>query len=111
MKLWSPWDAAHFNDPYEMYARLRTEDPVHRSQTGEWIITRYEHVRDVLKDNRFITGNRLEWIKRGIAHLHNHELDFHAIAQAMCGFMLFLNPPQHTRMQFGLNGRLSRKFG
>lgn len=99
MKLWSPWEPAHFDDPYEMYARLRTEDPVHRSQTGEWIITRYENVREVLKDNRFITGNRLEWIKRGITHLHNHELDYHAIAQAMCGFMLFLNPPQHTRIR------------
>jgi len=102
--LWKPWDAENFSNPYPMYKALQQTDPIHFSQTKEWIITRYEDVRSVLKDNRFVAGNRLDWIKRGIAYLNNKELDFQAIASAMSHFLLFLNPPQHTRVRKFVHG-------
>jgi len=98
-QLWKPWDTENFSNPYPMYKALQQSDPIHFSQTKEWIITRYEDVRTVLKDNRFVAGNRLDWIKRGIAYLNNKEMDFQAIASAMSHFLLFLNPPQHTRVR------------
>lgn len=97
--LWKPWDEVNFADPYPMYKKLQQTDPVHLSQTKEWIITRYEDVKLILKDNRYQAGNRLEWIKRGVEYLNTHEMDFQAIAQAMSHFILFLNPPQHTRVR------------
>lgn len=41
-----------FNEwPYDQYARLRTADPVHRSDLmGGWVLTRYADVERVLKD-------------------------------------------------------------
>lgn len=102
--LWKPWDEENFSNPYPMYKVLQQSDPIHFSQTKEWIITRYEDVRTVLKDNRFVAGNRLEWIKRGIAYLNNKEMDFQAIASAMSHFLLFLNPPQHTRVRKFIHG-------
>jgi pimeloyl-[acyl-carrier protein] synthase len=103
-QLWKPWDAENFSNPYPMYKALQQSDPIHFSQTKEWIITRYEDVRTVLKDNRFVAGNRLDWIKRGIAYLNNKEMDFQAIASAMSHFLLFLNPPQHTRVRKFIHG-------
>jgi pimeloyl-[acyl-carrier protein] synthase len=98
-QLWKPWEAENFSNPYPMYKVLQETDPIHLSQTKEWIITRYEDIRMILKDSRFQAGNRLEWIKRGIAYLNNKEMDFQDIAIAMSHFLLFLNPPQHTRVR------------
>lgn len=38
--------------PYAVYAKLREGNPVHRSATGAWLITRYEDVRLLLGDPR-----------------------------------------------------------
>ena len=48
---------AHKADPFPFYARLRTEDPVHRvtlpGGRPAWLVTRYDDVVMVLKDERF----------------------------------------------------------
>lgn len=82
-----------------MYKRLRAEDPVHHSQTGEWIITRYEDTRNILRSNEFLVGNRFEWLKKGIGYFKYKDMNFDAIESAMKGFILFLNPPHHTRIR------------
>src|SRR5215217_7002110 len=44
-------------DPYPFYARLRAEAPVWRTKLPDkrtaWLVTRYEDVASVLKDERF----------------------------------------------------------
>src|SRR6185436_11935480 len=94
--LWSPFDAKHISDPYPMYERLRNEDPVHRSQTGEYIITRYSDVKSILKSSNFRSGNRLEWLTRGVDYFKNHDEDLSHIYKAVCSFILFMNPPDHA---------------
>ena len=50
------------SDPFPFYARLRAETPVHRIvlPTNEiaWLITRYDDVAAVLKDERFVKDPR-----------------------------------------------------
>ena len=82
-----------------MYQKLRETEPLHLAHTGEWIITRYKDVKVILKDPRFVVGNRLEWIKRGVRYMHSPTTDLQAIAEAMNSFLLFLNPPDHTRIR------------
>src|SRR5712671_274341 len=50
-------------DPYPFYARLRSEAPIHRvtvphmtlpHKQSAWLVTRYEDVAAVLKDERFV---------------------------------------------------------
>ena len=46
-----PFEAGFTEWPYDQYARLRTADPVHRSELlGGWVLTRYADVAQVLKD-------------------------------------------------------------
>lgn len=97
--LWRPYDRKHIANPYAMYKQLREVDPVHLSQTGEWIITRYEDARNILRSSDFLVGNRFEWLKKGINYFKYKELDFSSIENAMQGFILFLNPPHHTRIR------------
>ena len=97
--LWKPFHLDNIISPYPMYARLRSTDPIHRSQTGEFIVTKYADVKEVLKSASFATGNRLEWLKRGIQYFHNKEEDLRAIYQAMNAFILMLNEPQHMHIR------------
>ena len=47
----------HKANPYPFYARLRAESPVHRvtlpGGQPAWLVTRYEDVAAVLRDDRF----------------------------------------------------------
>ena len=40
-------------DPYPLYARLRADEPVHLSPTGDVWLTRYADVQMALTDRRF----------------------------------------------------------
>ena len=47
-------------DPYPLYHRLRSEDPVHWSQqANSWILTRYDDVRFALLHDPRLTAERL----------------------------------------------------
>ena len=46
--------ADDFNaDPFPVLHRLRQHDPVHRSDLGFWVLTRYDDVSQIIRDPRF----------------------------------------------------------
>lgn len=96
---WRPLDPECLRDPYEMYKALRKSDPAHLSQTGEYIVTRYNDVRHILKSASFVSGNRLDWIKRGITYFSSKDEDLRSIYKAMNSFILMLNDEQHRRVR------------
>lgn len=81
-------------DPYPLYRRLRTEDPVHWDPfLHAWIVTRYEDVVTVLtrfSADRTPTPEKLQAM--GLASLS-------PIATIMVKQMLFMDPPAHTRIR------------
>lgn len=94
----------HFNpmapdflaDPYPTYHRLRTEDPVHQSPLGFWVLTRYEDVVAVLRDPRFAKEPMIAAVAARFG-----------IPPATIGLsMLDRDPPDHTR----LRGLVSKAF-
>jgi cytochrome P450 len=48
--VFNPFDPDHVANPYPQYARLREESPVHHTLIGPWLLTRYEDVVRVLRD-------------------------------------------------------------
>jgi cytochrome P450 PksS len=86
-------------DPYPIFARLRAEAPVCRvripNKLPTWLVTRYDDVVDLLKDERFIKDRyaaltpeqsaRQPWIPKAIRPLERNMLD--------------LDPPDHTRLR------------
>lgn len=99
VNLWKPLTEENIINPYGMYETLRRTDPVHRAQTGEYIITRYDDIRDVLKSPAFETGNRVAWLRKGIEYFENKEQNFKAIYQAINTFVLMLNDTRHARIR------------
>jgi cytochrome P450 len=81
-------------DPYPLYRRLRTEDPVHWDHfLHAWVVTRYTDVLQVLHDfsaERTPTPEQLT--AKGMSALN-------PIAQVMVKQMLFMDPPAHTRLR------------
>lgn len=81
-------------DPYPLYRRLRDEDPVHWDPfLHAWVVTRYNEVVQVLHHfsaNRTPSPEQLSAM--GLAALN-------PIAEVMVRQMLFLDPPNHTRLR------------
>ncbi|HEY1375745.1 MAG TPA: cytochrome P450 [Gemmataceae bacterium] len=92
-------DPAFKANPFPYYARLRDESPVVRvtlpTREAGWLVTRYDDVAAVLKDDRFVkdTANALSpeqaaaqpWFRRAFKVLKRN--------------MLQLDPPDHTRLR------------
>jgi cytochrome P450 len=81
-------------NPYPLYHRLRTEDPVHWDPfLHAWVVTRYPDVIRVLREfsaERTPSPEQLTAI--GLSSLN-------PIAAVMVKQMLFLDPPSHTRIR------------
>ncbi len=92
----NPMDPEFVADPYPMYHRLRTDDPVHHSALGFWVLTRYDDVVAALRDPRLA--------KEAIASFVAAR--FGAPVPAMGLSMLDRDPPDHTR----LRGLVSKAF-
>jgi hypothetical protein len=90
MKSFNPMDSEFLADPYPTYHRLRTEDPVHQSPLGFWVLTRYEDVAAVLRDARFIK----EPLAALVAARFGSE-----VPRGVGLSMLDRDPPDHTRLR------------
>jgi cytochrome P450 len=81
-------------NPYPLYERLRSEDPVHWDPyLHAWVVTSYPEAVEVLhrfSADRTPTPDKLAAL--GMAELG-------PIAHVMVRQMLFLDPPQHTRVR------------
>ncbi len=81
-------------NPYPLYHRLRSEDPVHWDPfLHAWVVTRYKDVVTVFQRfsaNRTLTPEQLTAL--GLSALK-------PLAQVMVHQMLFLDPPAHNRVR------------
>lgn len=81
-------------NPYPLYAQLRSEDPVHWDPfLHAWIVTRYADVVQVL---HHFSANRTPTPEQ-LSELNLSALN--PIAKVMVRQMLFLDPPDHTRLR------------
>ena len=59
-----PINAEFLQDPYPAYAHLRDNDPVHWSDLGFWVVTRYEDARATLIGKKFGQGDFVKNIQQ-----------------------------------------------
>ncbi len=94
LSLYRLYNPAVLADPYPLYARLRTEDPVHWDPfLHAWVVTRYADVVTVLQSFSAKCApapQRLE--SMGLSTLDR-------IGQIMVLQHLFMDPPDHTRLR------------
>lgn len=94
LSLYHLLDPAVLANPYPLYQRLRSEDPVHWDPfLHAWVVTRYAEVITVFQRfsaKRTPTPEQLRSL--GMAELA-------PLAQVMVRQMLFLDPPDHARVR------------
>ena len=89
-------------DPYPAYAALRARAPVHRSRLiNAWLFTRHSDVDAVLRDHRNLNNDP----RTGALSSRQR-----AMLPSSDEFtMLFLDPPDHTRLRELVNKAFTRK--
>jgi cytochrome P450 PksS len=89
----------HKADPYPFYARLRAESPVCSVPlTGKhsaWLVTRYDDVVSVLKDDRFAKNKQSALTPEQLGR----EPWMPSMFKPLARNMLDLDPPDHTRLR------------
>src|SRR5215212_10728252 len=95
-----PFDPTFKANPYPTYARLRSTAPVHRvtlpDGRGVWLVSRYDDVASVLRDERFAKDWRNAPLAEQLAHLSPVSKE---LAKLQIGNFLFLDPPDHQRLR------------
>lgn len=94
-------DPACIPDPYPLYNQLRENAPIFKtSVTGTWVVNRYEDAKAMLRDPRCGSGAALEGDERTAIDGSSRRARTGTLS------MLFLNPPDHTRVR----GLVARSF-
>jgi cytochrome P450 len=86
-------------DPYQFYARLRAEAPVYRTTLPHkqvaWLVTRYEDVLGILKDERFVK-DRLNALS---PEKNAKRPRVPGVFKPLTRNMLDVDEPDHTRLR------------
>ena len=103
----NPMDPELLQDPYPTFRRMRDTDPIHRSDLGFWVTTRYEDCRSVLIDKSFGQGD----FAKNIQLFYDDSFD--VLAQPAYAWLsrvfVMQDPPQHTRVRDLVAGALTHK--
>jgi cytochrome P450 len=93
------FDPSFKADPYPTYARLRSSAPVYRAALpdgrGVWLITRYDDVLAVLKDQRFVKDWRGALTPEQLAQVP----PIPEVMKPLSQNMLDTDPPDHERLR------------
>jgi cytochrome P450 len=99
--LYDPADRDVLRSPYELFARMRAEDPVHWSpKLSSWVVTSYAHVGTVLADSEFSSDRLTPFYKRSS---NTEQSMLSEIMRYISLWMVFRDPPEHTRLRRLLN--------
>jgi pimeloyl-[acyl-carrier protein] synthase len=103
VELFNPRDPAFIADPYPIYARLREEDPIHRSFMGAWVLTRHEHVKLAYRDNRFRAPDVPANLRRKNEFLKTRHaaegFNLDSLEANLSRWFAFLEDPDHQRLR------------
>ncbi len=97
---YNPISKESIANPYPMYSRLREATPVYKTPLGVWIVTAFEEASFILNDKRF---GKPVW-----NNVSSPELD-RPTYNAVRHWMMFSNPPEHTRQRRHIIPGFSRK--
>jgi cytochrome P450 len=82
---YEPLGRDSWRNPFALYRRLREEDPVHRSPRGFWVLTRFSHVFDAVRDTDTFSSAQGLTFQNEVEELN------------LTPTIVMMDPPDHTR--------------
>jgi cytochrome P450 len=80
-------------DPYPLYHELRKLAPVFSSDVGMWILTSYQACSLVFRSPAFGQGQAAQLVRL------DPRFESSAVLQSLGQMMVFMDPPDHTRLR------------
>ena len=97
------FDSDFITNPYRTYSHLRTAAPLHwvdKFRGGAWLVTRYADVLAGLHDSR-LSSKRSHTLTAALPR--EAQAEFTTFNEIFSKWMLFLDPPEHSRLRKLLN--------
>jgi cytochrome P450 len=91
-------------DPFSRYHRIRESAPVHWSTLGNWVLTRHDDVDNFLR-NKHVDKNVHTWM----GGRFSGQWGQHHALRKLAANMLWMNPPDHTRLRRIVNRAFTPK--
>lgn len=99
--IYNPRNQDLLNDPLPVFKKLQEQDPCHWcAPLKSWVFTRYEDVRDVLRDDA-ISADRLTPYFESLPD--SQRLGVREVVKYLNTWVAFKDPPEHTRIRSLLN--------
>lgn len=103
----NPIDPKLLKDPYPIFQYLREDDPLHWSDLGIWVVTRYADCRSVLVDKKFGQGDFVKNIQ--LFYGPDFDVLSHSSYAWLSRAFVMQDPPDHTRLRGLIASALSLK--
>jgi hypothetical protein len=103
----NPIDPELLKDPYPIFQYLREDDPLHWSDLGLWVLTRYADCRTVLVDKKFGQGDFVNNIR--LFYGPDFDVLSHSSYAWLSRVFVMQDPPDHTRLRGLIASALSLK--
>jgi cytochrome P450 len=88
---------ANVADPFPLYRWLRDHEPVHWSEALHgWVVTRYDDVLEIFQRPELFSSDRF---RRVDPRYTSGRSEFGAIANVLADWLVFRDPPDHTRLR------------
>ena len=85
------------DDPVGYFDRYRRTGPVHWSDAhGAWIVIGHAQVAEAFRDSELLSADRIGPLER-VAEAR--PASFARVVELLRGWMVFHDPPQHTRLR------------
>ncbi|HEY1297914.1 MAG TPA: cytochrome P450 [Chloroflexota bacterium] len=88
-------------DPYPAYAAMLDRDPYFDESARSWVLTRYSDVQPALRSSRFSQARFAERMERALGS--------GPLAECVDQWLLFRDPPDHTRLRALVNQAFTPK--
>ena len=97
MAFFNPYRRSYIDDPYPALARLRSEEPVHRSREFDaWVLTRYAECAEVLRDHGAFASNPSHGSGSVASELERQRKE---VSVGEAAPLVRSDPPAHTRLR------------
>jgi cytochrome P450 len=105
---WSPFAEGYFQDPYPHLKRCRETNPVQRGHHGEWILFRYDHVKEVLRSPDFQVSGLSEFFRKKEPVIFKNTAQCPYLARTTSHWLPYLNGTEHEAARFLVERALAR---
>jgi cytochrome P450 len=105
---WNPYAEGYFDDPHPHLHACRSSNPVQQGNHGEWILFKYEHIKETLRSADFNVADLSGFFKKKEPVIFKNTSLCPYLSRGTSHWLPFLNDDLHTRTRQLVESALGR---